>query len=103
MDIKSRILEMNKVYCEKYDLKASDDIDDLLIALITKFQLFEPCSYVSEDEDWITFIIVPQDESLGNQIMTLRKDEIISYGICNEKNISADDTAPKNESESLYQ
>ena len=103
MNIKERILEMDKIYAEENNTEPAENIEDLLLTLIVKFQLFEPCKYISEDEEWITFILVPPNDTLGSQIMTLKKSEIISYGICNEKNIAEMEIKPKMESESLYQ
>ena len=103
MNIKERIMEMNKIFAEDSGSEPAKSIDELLLTFVVKFPMFEPCKYVSEDEEWVTFIIQIPDESIGNQIMTLKKSEIVSFGICNEKNLVVMDHTPKIEPESLYQ
>ena len=46
MNIKERVINLNKEHSGK-DI----EIEDLLLTIITKFQLFEPCNYLSEDEE----------------------------------------------------
>lgn len=87
MNIKERILEMDRQLADIQETEPSQDIEDLLLAFLFKITAFEPCKYVSEDEEWITILLLPPDESLESQIMTLRKSEIISFGIVNEKNL----------------
>ena len=95
---------MEKAFANEYSRDATENIEDLSLTFIFKFQVFEPCKYVSEDEDWITFLIVPPDESVESQIMSLRKDEIVSFGILNEKNLEEFATVVNEiEPESLYQ
>lgn len=88
MNYKEKILDMEKAFAKEYSREATENIEDLSITFIFKFQVFEPCKYLSEDEEWITFLIVPPDESVESQIMSLRKDEIVSFGILNEKNLA---------------
>ena len=98
------ILNMEKAFASEYSREPTEKIEDLSLTFIFKFQVFEPCKYVSEDEDWITFLIVPPDESVESQIMSLRKDEIVSFGILNEKNLAEfTEIANEIEPESLYQ
>ena len=104
MNFKERLLEMENEFAKESSRKPNENIEDLLLSFIFKFQLFEPCKYVSEDDDWITFLILPPDDILESQIMSLKKDEIVSFGILNENNIlELSDLAPQVDSESLYQ
>lgn len=104
MTFKDRILEMEKAFAKEYSREAIQNIEDLSITFFFKFQVFEPCRYISEDEDWITFLIVPPDDNVESQIMALRKDEIVSFGILNEQNLAEFIEVTKEvEPESLYQ
>jgi len=103
MNIKENIMEMNRAYASQMDVEPAESIDDILLTFLVNLQVFDSCRYISEDDEWITFIMIPQDENLGEQIMSLRKSEIHCYGICNEKNLVDYDMKPKGESESLYQ
>lgn len=88
MNCKEKILDMERAFAKEYSREATESIEDLSITFIFKFQVFEPCKYLYEDEEWVTFLIVPPDESVESQIMTLRKDEIVSFGILNEQNLA---------------
>ena len=86
MNVKDKILNLNQEHTGN-----SADINDLLLTIITKFQLFEPCSY----------LISIEDNSVG-QALTIRKSEITTFGIFNREEIELN-FAPQNESEDLYQ
>ena len=104
MNYKEKFLEMEKEFAKEYSREAKQLISDLKLTFIFKFQIFEPCKYVSEDDEWITFMILPPDDSLESQIMSLRKDEIVSFGILNEHNIEEmNNLVNEIEPESLYQ
>ena len=104
MNYKEKLLEMEKQFANESSREAVKNVEDLSLTFIFKFQIFEPCRYVSEDEEWITFLIVPPDDSIESQIMSLRKDEIVSFGILNEKNLAEISTIVNEvEPESLYQ
>ncbi|MDO5859890.1 hypothetical protein [Methanobrevibacter sp.] len=104
MNIKEKILAMDKQFAKECLRDPVENIEDLSLSFIIKFQLFEPCQYVSEDDEWLTFLILPPEEILESQIMTLRKEEIISFGILNEKNLAEINNLIKQiEPESLYQ
>ncbi|WP_407424512.1 hypothetical protein [Methanobrevibacter sp.] len=104
MNFKEKILDMERAFAKEHSRDAYENVEDLSLTFIFKFQVFEPCRYVSEDEDWITFLIVPPDESIESQIMSLRKDEIVSFGILNEKNLAEfSEVVNEIEPESLYQ
>ena len=104
MNFREKILEMEKQFAKESSRDSRENIEDLLITFIFKFQIFEPCKYISEDEEWITFLILPPEDSLESQIMSLRKDEIVSFGIINEKNLDEMSSIIEEiEPESLYQ
>lgn len=104
MNYKEKFLEMEREFAKETSRDQIDDIKELKLTFIFKFQIFEPCKYVSEDDEWITFLILPPDDSLESQIMSLRKDEIVSFGILNENNLAEiNNTVTEIEPESLYQ
>lgn len=104
MNYKEKFLEMEREFAKETSRDQIDDIKELKLTFIFKFQIFEPCKYISEDEDWITFLILPPDDSLESQIMSLRKDEIVSFGILNENNLAeVNNVVTEIEPESLYQ
>ena len=80
----------------------SADINDLLLTIITKFQLFEPCSYLSEDDEWLNVSLISIEDNSVGQTLTIRKSEITTFGIFNREEIELS-FAPQNESEDLYQ
>ncbi len=80
----------------------SADINDLLLTIITKFQLFEPCSYLSEDDEWLNVSLISMEDNSVGQALTIRKSEITTFGIFNREEIELS-FAPQNESEDLYQ
>ena len=80
----------------------SADINDLLLTIITKFQLFEPCSYLSEDDEWLNVSLISIEDNGVGQALTIRKSEITTFGIFNREEIELS-FAPQNESEDLYQ
>lgn len=80
----------------------SADINDLLLTIITKFQLFEPCSYLSEDDEWLNVSLISMEDNSVGQALTIRKSEITTFGIFNSEEIELS-FAPQNESEDLYQ
>lgn len=104
MNYKEKFLEMEREFAREYSREPIDDISEMKLTFFFKFQIFEPCKYVSEDDEWITFLILPPDDSLESQIMSLRKDEIVSFGILNENNLAEiNNTVTEIEPESLYQ
>ncbi|WP_405303910.1 hypothetical protein [Methanobrevibacter sp.] len=104
MNYKDKFLEMEKEFAKHSSREPVEDIAELKLTFIFKFQIFEPCRYISEDDEWITFLILPPDDSLESQIMSLRKEEIVSFGILNEHNIAEmSNVVSEVEPESLYQ
>ena len=80
----------------------SADINDLLLTIITKFQLFEPCSYLSEDEEWLDVAIISLEDNGISQPLCVRKSEITTFGIFNREDVEVN-LAPQVGSEDLYQ
>lgn len=97
MNVKDKILNLNQEHTGK-----SADISDLLLTIITKFQLFEPCSYLSEDDEWLNVSLISIEDGNAGQALTIRKNEITTFGIFNREEIELN-FAPQNESEDLYQ
>lgn len=96
MNVKDRILELNHQHTNQ-DLK----IEDLLITIITKYQLFEPCIYLAEDDEWVNVAMVSIEDENISQAMSIRKSEITMFGVFNRDEI--DLSIPKTDSEAFYQ
>ncbi len=82
MNIKDRILELNR-QCTNENAQ----ITDLLLTLMTRFQLFEPCRYISEDDEWISISMISIEDDNLSQAMSIRKSEITMFGIFNPAEI----------------
>jgi hypothetical protein len=102
MNVKEMILGLNREYCEKLNMELVDDIDELLLTVLTKYQLFEPCRYLSEDDEWLNVVMLSFDGTDMSQAMTLKKSEITALGIFNQEEIEID-FEPQKGSEDLYQ
>ena len=86
MNVKDRILELNHQHTNQ-DLK----IEDLLITIITKYQLYEPCIYLAEDDEWVNVAMVSiEDENIITMFGVFNRDEI-------------DLSIPKTDPEAFYQ
>ena len=97
MNIEERIITLNK------DHSGEDiEINDVLLTIITKFQLFEPCQYLSEDEEWLSVAIISIEDTSISQPLSIRKSEITTFGIFNREEIEMN-FAPQQGSEDLYQ
>lgn len=97
MNVEERILMLNKE-CSGENV----DIKDLLMVIITKFQLFEPCAYLSEDEEWLNVAIVSIEDNSVSQPLCILKSEITTLGIFNHEDVEIN-IAPQGGSEDLYQ
>ena len=76
MNIKEKILELNRQH------KNEDTyINDLLLTIVTNFQLFEPCRYLGEDSEWINVSMLSLEDEDMSQAMSIRKSEITMFGI----------------------
>ncbi len=97
MNVKERILQLNQQHTNK-----SINIDEVLLTIVTKFQLFEPCSYLSEDEEWLNIVMVSLEDNNLSQALSIKKSEITTFGIFNREEIELN-LAPQKGSEDLYQ
>ena len=69
---------------------------------MTKFQLFEPCKYLSEDDEWISVSMISLEDNNISQALNIKKGEITTFGIFNREEIELN-LAPQKESDGLYQ
>ena len=97
MNVKERILQLNQQHTNK-----SINIDEVLLTIVTKFQLFEPCNYLSEDEEWLNVVMVSLEDNNLSQALSIKKSEITTFGIFNREEIELN-LAPQKGSEDLYQ
>ncbi len=97
MNVKERILQLNQLHTNR-----SINIDEVLLTIVTKFQLFEPCNYLSEDEEWLNVVMVSLEDNNLSQALSIRKSEITTFGIFNREEIELN-LAPQKGSEDLYQ
>lgn len=97
MNIKERVINLNKEHSGK-DI----EIEELLLTIITKFQLFEPCNYLSEDEEWLNVAIISLEDNSVSQPLSIRKDEITTFGVFNREEVEVN-LNPQQGSEDLYQ
>lgn len=96
MNLKERVIELNKQYSGE-----EIDIEDVLLTIITRYQLFEPCQYLSEDEEWVNVAMTSlEDENLA-QAMSIRKSEIVMFAIFNREEIEI--VMPQTDPEDFYQ
>lgn len=100
MNVKERILKLNQVYTTGEEA----DIGGLLLIVVTKFQLFEPCVYLAENEEWLDVAIVSLENDNISQALSIKKSEITTLGIFNKEDIEVEQLDPKQGSEDdLYQ
>lgn len=96
MNIKERILELNLQHTGK-----NAEINELLMTIITKYQLFEPCLYLAEDEEWVNVSMISIEDENVSQAISVRKSEITMLGIFNRQEIEL--TLPNTDPEDFYQ
>lgn len=97
MNVKDRIITLNEQHTGE-----TADIEDLLLTIVTKFQLFEPCKYLSEDDEWISVSMISLEDNNISQALNIKKGEITTFGIFNREEIELN-LAPQKGSEDLYQ
>ncbi|MBR7050110.1 MAG: hypothetical protein IKI27_01535 [Methanobrevibacter sp.] len=97
MNIKERVINLNGEHSGK-----EVEIEDLLLTIITKFQLFEPCNYLSEDEEWLNVAIISLEDNSVSQPLSIRKSEITTFGVFNREEVEVN-LNPQQGSEDLYQ
>ena len=97
MNIKERVINLNGEHSGK-----EVEIEELLLTIITKFQLFEPCNYLSEDEEWVNVAIISLEDNSVSQPLSIRKSEITTFGVFNREEVEVN-LNPQQGSEDLYQ
>lgn len=97
MNIEERILQLNLKHANE-----NVEINDLLLTIVTKFQLFEPCRYLSEDDEWVNVSLISLENNDMAQALSIRKSEITTFGIFNREEIELN-LEPQKGSEDLYQ
>lgn len=99
MNVKDRILKLNQA-CTDEEV----EINRLLLVVVTKFQLFEPCIYLAENDEWLDVAIVSLETGHIAQALSILKSEITTLGIFNKQEEVVVEEAPKESSEEdLYQ
>ncbi|MBQ2654644.1 MAG: hypothetical protein IJF83_13910 [Methanobrevibacter sp.] len=96
MNVKERIVELNYQHTGK-----KSQINELLITIITKFQMFEPCLFLAEDEEWVNVSIISIEDENVSQAVSIRKSEITMLGIFNREDVEV--TLPTSDPEAFYQ
>ena len=96
MNIKEKVKELNKQYVGEEIM-----ISDVLLTIITRYQLFEPCQYLGEDDEWINIAMVGVENPNISQAMSIRKSEIVMFGIYTHEEIEI--PVPENNPEDFYQ
>ena len=99
MNIKDRILDMDR-YLVENDFVTGDRVEsekDLLICIHTDVDIFEPCMYIGESDNWVNIIDLSLGE--GGQYMDIRKNNIIGFGLYNGPDIF---TVPPDNSKTFY-
>ena len=96
MNVEEKILDLNRQHSGE-----DAEIKDLLLIVMTKFQLFEPCLYLSEDDEWVNVSMVSIEDESITQPMSIKKEEISMVGIFNREEIELN--LPKTDSEVFYQ
>lgn len=96
MNIKERIIQLN------FEQTGNTiEINDVLLTIISKFQLFEPCKYLSEDDDWVNVSLISLEDEKASQAMSILKKEITAFGVF-KRDDDEDDATPA-VSQDLYQ
>lgn len=96
MNLKEKVKELNKQYIGEEIM-----IGDVLLTVITRYQLFEPCQYLGEDDEWVNVALVSPENHNVSQAISIRKSEIVMFGIYNHEEIEI--PVPENNPEDFYQ
>ncbi len=97
MNIQERILQLNYEHTGK-----SVAINEILMTIISKYQMFEPCLYMSEDENWLDVLIVSSEGPESSQSMSILKKEITAFGVFRKHDVEIPVTQGES-TEDLYQ
>lgn len=98
MNVKEKILNLNQEHTSQ-----SVEINDVLLTVITRFQLFEPCGYLSEDDDWLNVALISIEDNNVSQALSIKKSEITTLGIFNREEVEINIVDTQMGSEDLYQ
>ena len=79
MNIKERIIQLNLEHTGK-----TVETNEVPLTIISKYQLFEPCLYMSEDENWLNVAIISPESDEFSQSMSILKKEITAFGVFNK-------------------
>lgn len=82
MNIQDRIIQLNLEHTGD-----KIEIGDVFLTIISKFQLFEPCLYLSEDEEWLNIALLSLENDKYSQSMSILKKEITAFGVFNREDI----------------
>lgn len=96
MNIKQRVTQLQRQWTGE-DI----EIEDVLLTIITRYQLFEPCQYLSEDEEWVDVVMTSLESESLTQPMSIRKSEIVMFAIFNREEIEI--VLPETNPEDFYQ
>lgn len=96
MNINEKVIELQRQYTgEEIEIK------DVLLTIITRYQLFEPCRYLSEDEEWVNVVMTSLEDETIAQPMSIKKSEIVMFAIYNREEIEI--ALPESDPEAFYQ
>ena len=76
-------------------------MDETLLTIITRYQLFEPCRYLGEDDEWVNVAMVSFENDNVAQAMSIKKSEIVMFAIYNPEEVEI--TLPQSDPEVFYQ
>lgn len=96
MNVRERILQLNYQHTGK-----NVEINELLMTIITKYQMFEPCLYLDEDEEWVNVSMISIEDETVSQAISVKKSEITMLGIFNREDIELN--LPNTDPEAFYQ
>ncbi len=77
------------------------NMDETLLTIITRYQLFEPCRYLGEDDEWVNVAMVSFENDNVAQAMSIKKSEIVMFAIYNPEEVEI--TLPQSDPEVFYQ
>ena len=96
MNFKERVMKLQNEYSDE-----EKEIEELLLTLITNYQLFEPCRYLSEDEEWVNVTMISIENDNITQAMTIKKSQLVMIGIFNRSELQI--AVPDSNPEDFYQ
>ena len=96
MNINEKVIELQRQYTgEEIETK------DVLLTIITRYQLFEPCRYLAEDDEWVNVVMTSLENEKLAQPMSIKKSEIVMFAIYNQEEIEI--ALPESDPEAFYQ